>query len=477
MPQFETVIGLEVHAQLDTDSKIFATSAVSSGDRANLHTDPVTLGLPGCLPVLNRRVVEFAIKAGLATNCSIQSESVFARKHYHYPDLPKGYQISQFDKPICLAGYLNVKTEAGEKKIGITRIHLEEDAGKSTHLETEESSLVDLNRAGVPLIEIVSEPDMRSAEEAGAYVRQLRQIVRYLGVCDGDMEKGNLRCDVNISIRPVGEEKLGTKVEIKNVNSFRFVERAIEYEEQRQQAQLEQGEEIIQETRLWDEQRGATRSMRSKEFAEDYRYLPDPDLPIVKVDQAWIKKVSDSLPELPKDVLQRFQDIYKLDEYLSERLSEERTVASYFDQAVARHNSPQLIANWICTELFGRLNKENKEMTDCPVSPVHLAELVELIDKNVISGTIAKSVFDEMFKTSSSPASIVEKQGLKQISNSDELETIIDEIMGANASQVEEFRAGKDKVLGFFVGQVMKATKGKANPQMVNEMLNKKLKG
>ena len=427
--------------------------------------------------MLNRRVVEFAIKAGLATNCSIQSESVFARKHYHYPDLPKGYQISQFDKPICLDGFLNVKTESGEKRIGITRIHLEEDAGKSTHLETEDSSLVDLNRAGVPLVEIVSEPDIRTAEEAGAYVRQLRQIVRYLGICDGDMENGNLRCDVNISLRPIGEKKLGTKVEVKNVNSFRFVERAIEYEEQRQQAQIEQGEKIVQETRLWDEQRGTTRPMRSKEFAEDYRYFPDPDLPRVIVDQAWIKKVKDSLPELPDVVFERFKSFYKLDDYLAERLSEERYVAAYFDQAVSRHNNPQLIANWICTELFARLNKENKEVSDCPVSPAHLAELVELIDNNTISGKMAKSVFDEMFQSSASPTDIVEKQGLKQISNSDELESIINEIIAANESQVEEFRAGKDKVLGFFVGQVMKATKGKANPQIVNELLNKKLKG
>ena len=427
--------------------------------------------------MLNRLLVEFAIKTGLATNCSIQSESVFARKHYHYPDLPKGYQISQFDKPICLDGFLNVKTESGEKRIGITRIHLEEDAGKSTHLETEDSSLVDLNRAGVPLVEIVSEPDIRTAEEAGAYVRQLRQIVRYLGICDGDMENGNLRCDVNISLRPIGEKKLGTKVEVKNVNSFRFVERAIEYEEQRQQAQIEQGEKIVQETRLWDEQRGTTRPMRSKEFAEDYRYFPDPDLPRVIVDQAWIKKVKDSLPELPDVVFERFKSFYKLDDYLAERLSEERYVAAYFDQAVSRHNNPQLIANWICTELFARLNKENKEVSDCPVSPAHLAELVELIDNNTISGKMAKSVFDEMFQSSASPTDIVEKQGLKQISNSDELESIINEIIAANESQVEEFRAGKDKVLGFFVGQVMKATKGKANPQIVNELLNKKLKG
>ncbi len=477
MAQFETVIGLEVHAQLDTDSKIFATSAVASGDNPNSHTDPVTLGLPGCLPVLNKRVVDFAIKAGLATNCSIEKESVFARKHYHYPDLPKGYQISQYDKPICLGGYLDVKTDEGVKKIGITRIHLEEDAGKSTHLETEDSSLVDLNRAGIPLVEIVSEPDMRTPQEAGAYVRQLRQIVKYLGICDGDMEKGNLRCDVNVSVRPIGQEEFGTKVEVKNVNSFRFVERAIEYEQQRQIAQIEQGEEIVQETRLWDEQRGSTKPMRSKEFAEDYRYFPDPDLPPVIVDELWVKKVKESLPELPDQVISRFKDLYQLEDYQAERLTEEKIVANYFDKAVSRHNNPQIIANWICTELFGRLNKEGIEFEECPVSPAYLAELVELIDKNVISGKIAKTVFDEMFQSGQDAASIVEKQGLKQITDTGEIEKVVSEIIAANPEQVEELKSGKEKVLGFFVGQVMKATKGKANPQMVNDLIKKLTNG
>ncbi len=477
MESFEAVIGLEVHAQLSTDSKIFAPSSTIVGKRPNTLTDPVTLGLPGALPVLNKRVVDFAIKLGLATNCEIQRESIFSRKHYFYPDLPKGYQISQYDKPICLAGKLNIRMKGETKTIRITRIHLEEDAGKNIHLEREPYSDVDLNRAGVPLVEIVSEPDIRTPEEAGAYMRRLRQVLRYLDVCDGNMEEGSLRCDANVSVRRKGEEKFGTKVEIKNLNSFRFVERAIAFEIARQTAMLEQGETIVQETRLWDENKSATRSMRSKEQAADYRYFPDPDLLPLVIDHDWLEKVRAGLPELPEQAFARFKKLYQLDDYYCDLLTEEKFVARYYDQAVANHNNPVSIANWITTELFGRLNKEGISMSNCPVSPEHLATLVKLIDSEVISGKIAKAVFDEMFSSGNSPTAIVESRGMNQISNSDEIESVIDRIMAANPVQVGEFREGKVRMFGFFVGQVMKETEGKANPRLVNELLERKLKG
>lgn len=476
MTDYEAVIGLEVHAQLSTDSKLFATSATTAGQPPNTLIDPVTLGLPGCLPVLNRRAVDFAIKLGLATGCSIERISIFARKHYFYPDLPKGYQISQYDKPICLKGHLDIRIEDGSKRIGITRIHLEEDAGKNIHLTEEDESCVDLNRAGVPLVEIVSEPDMRTAEEAGAYMRQLRQIVRYLDICDGNMEEGSLRCDANVSVRRRGETAFGTKVEIKNLNSFRFVEKAIDYEISRQISRLESREPISQETRLWDDATNTTRPMRSKEYAEDYRYFPDPDLLPLVVDEDWIRKVRDTLPELPRQVFSRFKTMYGLDDYYCELLTEEKHVARYFDDAVSSHNNPAAIANWITTELFGRLNKDGIEMSQCPVSPQSLAELVELIDSDVISGKIAKSVFDEMFASGASPKSIVELKGLKQISDPGVLRTLIAKIVAQNPAQAASYRGGKTNLLGFFVGQVMKETGGKANPQMVNELLEKALK-
>lgn len=473
---FEAVIGLEVHAQLSTDSKIFTTSSTAAGKRANTLTDPVTLGLPGALPVLNRRVVDFAIKLGLATSCEIQKESIFARKHYFYPDLPKGYQISQYDKPICLKGRLNIRIGGETRSIGITRIHLEEDAGKNTHFDRDGYSEVDLNRAGVPLVEIVSEPDMRTPQEAGAYMRRLRQIVRYLDICDGNMEEGSLRCDANVSVRKRGEEKLGTKVEIKNINSFRFVEKAIEFEISRQTALLEQDEKIVQETRLWDEGKNVTRSMRSKEHAEDYRYFPDPDLLPLIVDNEWIEKVRAALPELPEQVFQRFKKMYNLDDYYCELLTEEKLIARYYDQAISYHNNTSGVANWITTELFGRLNKESLTMSGCPVSPENLAGLVKLIDDEVISGKIAKTVFDEMFSTSASPKSIVDARGLVQLSDPKLIEQVIDRVIAANPKQVASFREGKAQLFGFFVGQVMKETEGKANPKLVNDLLEKKLK-
>lgn len=472
---YEAVIGLEVHAQLATDSKIFASSGTEAGREPNTLTDPVTLGLPGCLPVVNKRAVDFAIKLGLATNCTIERESVFARKHYFYPDLPKGYQISQYERPICSNGRLEIRVGGKSKSVGITRIHLEEDAGKNIHAENAPFSFVDLNRAGVALCEIVSEPEMHSAEEAGAYMRQLRQVLRYLGICDGNMEQGSLRCDANVSIRKAGTFALGTKVEIKNLNSFRFVEKALEYEIARQTVLIEQGKKVVQETRLWDEQKGTTRSMRSKEHAEDYRYFPDPDLPPIIIDNNWIQKTLDSLPELPQQVFERFRSMYGLDDYYAELLSEEKLTADYYDRAVSVHNNPSAIANWITTELFGRLRRDALEMSNCPLSPENLAALVELIDRGVISGKIAKTIFDEMFQKGSSPESIVQSKGLKQISDSTEIEPIVDRILSENPSQVTQYREGKSKMLGYFVGLVMKETGGKANPALVNELLKNKL--
>ncbi|MCB0345450.1 MAG: Asp-tRNA(Asn)/Glu-tRNA(Gln) amidotransferase subunit GatB [Bdellovibrionales bacterium] len=471
----EAVIGLEVHCQLSTDSKIFATSSTAAGEVPNSLTDPVTLGLPGCLPVLNKKVVEYAIKLGLATHCSIQRESIFARKHYLYPDLPKGYQISQYEKPICLGGNITVRLKEGIKNIGITRIHLEEDAGKSSHVDGEAVSVVDLNRAGVPLVEIVSEPDMRTSEEAGAYMRLLRQTVRYLDISDGNMEEGSLRCDANVSVRYEGSEKFGTKVEVKNINSFRFVEKAIDYEIERQSAMLRNGEEIIQETRLWDEAKGKTRSMRSKEFAEDYRYFPDPDLLPLIVDNDWIDSVKNTLPELPDQVYQRFKSMYGLDDYNADVLTQESLVARYYDQAVSVHGNAGALANWIGTELFGRLNKEGMTIENCPVSPENLADLVHLIGQNVISGKIAKKVFDEMFSSGARPAAIIEQQGLQQITDESAIMAIVQQVLDANPQQLEAYRSGKDKMFGFFVGQIMKLSEGKANPQIVNTLLKQKL--
>ncbi|MCC6931790.1 MAG: Asp-tRNA(Asn)/Glu-tRNA(Gln) amidotransferase subunit GatB [Deltaproteobacteria bacterium] len=475
MKDFEAVIGLEVHVQLATHSKIFAVSSTKSGAEPNTFTDPVTLALPGCLPVLNKRVLDFAIKLGLATNCKIMRESILARKHYHYPDLPKGYQISQYDKPICLAGHVNVRVGGDVKRIGLTRIHLEEDAGKSVHLDAAPISLVDLNRAGVPLVEIVSEPDIRNAEEAGAYMRQLRQIVRYLDICDGNMEEGSLRCDANVSVRKIGATEFGTKVEIKNLNSFRYVEKAIDYEIERQIGVITSGGTIVQETRLWDDVSGETRSMRSKEYADDYRYFPDPDLLPLIVDDDWIDNVRKTLPELPEQAYRRFTNTYKLDPYIVELLTEEKLVSSYFDQAVSLHNNPTSIANWITTELFGRLNKEGTNLTECPVSPENLAQLVKLIDDGTISGKIAKTVFDEMFETGGSPAHIVETKGLRQVSDSGLIREAINAVITANPEQVQSYKSGKTKVFGFFVGQVMKDTQGKVNPTLLNELLKKTL--
>jgi aspartyl-tRNA(Asn)/glutamyl-tRNA(Gln) amidotransferase subunit B len=473
---FQPVIGLEVHVQLKTDSKIFCGCSTRFGAEPNLNTCPVCLALPGALPVLNQKVVECAIMAGLSTNCSIAAVNVFARKNYFYPDLPKGYQISQFDQPVCLAGHLDITVEDQIKRIGITRIHMEEDAGKLVHGQGGGSG-VDLNRAGTPLLEVVSEPDLRSSDEAVAYLKKLYQIVTYLGICDGNMEEGSFRCDANISVMPVGTDTFGTRAEIKNVNSFKFVKQAIEYEIARQCELIEDGGTVVQETRLFDPNKGVTRSMRSKEEAHDYRYFPDPDLVPVVIGNDWIERVRSSLPELPEVKYNRFLAEYSLPEYDAEVLTSSRPLADYFEQCAKAASNAKAAANWVMGELTRALNDTGTAIEQCPVSPAKLAALVRLIDGGIISGTIAKKVFEEIWKNGGEPEAVVQQQGLAQVSDTGAIETAIDQIMAANQGQVDEYRSGKEKVFGFFVGQVMKAMKGKANPAVVNDLLKQKLTG
>jgi aspartyl-tRNA(Asn)/glutamyl-tRNA(Gln) amidotransferase subunit B len=480
MAKYEAVIGLEVHAQLLTESKIFCGCATRFGSEPNANACPVCAGFPGVLPVLNRRVVEAAVAAGLATHCDIARTSRFARKNYFYPDLPKGYQISQYELPLCTNGYLDVEIEgSAPKRVRLTRIHVEEDAGKNIHDVHAAASLVDLNRAGVPLLEIVSEPDLRSADEARSYLRSLRAILQYLAICDGNMEEGSLRCDANISVRPWGSDLLGTKVEIKNLNSFKALERAILYEIQRQSDTIDQGRTLIQETRLWDEQQEATRSMRSKESAHDYRYFPDPDLPPIIVDDDWIAQIKASLPELPAHRRARLMADFKLSAYDAELLTARKEVADYFESALAFHPNAKALSNWIIGDLF-RVLKERKldeqlTIRQWPIQPVQIAELVALIDSGRISGKIAKTVFDSLLDSKRSAQEVVAEEGLEQVSDMASIDAAVETVLASNAKQAKDYRAGNEKVLGFLVGQVMKATRGKANPQIVNDILKRKL--
>ena len=479
--RYETVIGLEVHVQLTTNTKIFCSCSTEFGQTPNSQTCPVCLGLPGALPVLNRKAVEFAIKTGLATNCRIAPRSIFARKNYFYPDLPKGYQISQFELPVCEHGWLDIELEGGNsKRIGITRAHMEEDAGKLIHGDKPEaagSSLVDLNRACTPLLEIVSEPDMRSSEEAIAYLKKLHQIVVYLGVCDGNLEEGSFRCDANVSVRPYGQEAFGTRAELKNINSFRFIKQAIEYEVERQIDLIEGGGKVIQETRLFDSNTGMTQSMRGKEEAHDYRYFPDPDLVPLVISQEWIEQLRATLPELPDAKRARFVEELGLSTYDAEVLAADRALADYFDACVMLAKDAKTCANWIMGDVLRKLKETGESIADVPVSPQLLNGLVARIADNTISGKIAKTVFEKMWQSGQTADQIIKAEGLKQVTDTSAIEGLVDEVIAANPDQVAEYLGGKDKLIGFFVGKVMQASQGKANPGMVNQLLKKKLTG
>jgi len=475
--KYEPVIGLEVHVQLKTKSKIFSPSSHEFGNEPNTQTDPVVLGLPGALPVLNREAVAQGVKASLALNCRINRKSVFARKNYFYPDLPKGYQISQYDEPLAEHGWVEPELEDGtRKRIGVTRLHLEEDAGKTIHDGFRDSNLysyVDLNRAGAPLAEIVSEPDMRSADEAFAYLTELKQIMQFAGVSDCDMEKGQLRCDANVSVRLKGVEKFGTKAEIKNVNSFRFVKMAIEYEIARQVAVIESGGQVVQETRLFNNTTGETVSMRSKEEAHDYRYFPDPDLLPLTLEQAWVDALGANLPELPDEKKQRFIADYGLTPYDANVLISDRAAAAFFEE-LAEGRDAKVAANWVINELAGRLNKDGHGVADSPISTAQLGGLLDLLDEGTISGKIAKELFEILWTEGGDPKEIVEARGMKQVTDTGAIEAVIDEVIAANPDKVEQVKA-KPTMLGWFVGQVMKASGGKANPQAANELLKQKL--
>lgn len=478
LAQYEPVIGLEVHVQLATNTKIFCGCAAGFGAEPNTNVCPVCLGLPGALPVLNRKVVEYAVKAGLALNCQVRGESIFARKNYFYPDLPKGYQISQYDRPLAEHGWIDILVGEEHKKIGVTRVHLEDDAGKSIHdgyRDSDRYTYVDLNRTGTPLIEIVSEPDMRTADDAYAYLTELKLLMQFIEVSECDMEKGQLRCDANVSVRKRGAEKFGTKAEVKNLNSFRFVKLAIEYEVQRQIGLIESGGSVVQESRLYNVETGKTVSMRSKEAAHDYRYFPEPDLLPLRISDAWLGEIQAGMTELPPARRKRFVEQYGLREYDAEVLTMTRDSADYFEKVAEASGDARTAANWVMGDLAGALKADGKEIGESPVSAEKLGELVALIKKGEISGKLAKEIFPKMWASGDSAAAIVEREGLRQISDTGALDAIVDEVLAKNAAQVEQYRGGKQTVIGFLVGQVMKASKGQANPGMVNEMLKKKL--
>lgn len=485
--QYEAIIGLETHCQLSTQTKIFSNSSTEFGSVPNTNIDPICLGMPGVLPVLNQKVLEYAVKAGLALNCQIAPYSKFDRKQYFYPDLPKNYQISQFDLPIAEHGWLEIELpdEAGKpirKKIGITRLHMEEDAGKLVHagsdrLSGSTYSLVDYNRAGIPLIEIVSEPDLRSGQEAAEYAEEVRRIVRYIGVSDGNMQEGSLRCDVNISVRPVGQEKFGVKVEIKNMNSFSAIQKAIEYEIERQIEAVEAGEPIIQETRLWEEGSQRTISMRIKEGSSDYRYFPEPDLPPIEVSKEQLEAWHSELPELPAQKRHRYEGELGLSAYDTRVLTDDRLVADYFEKAIATGANSKLTANWVMGDIAAYLNTEKLLITQIALTPVVLAELITIIEDGTISGKIAKEILPELLTQGGSAKELVERKGLIQISDTAQLEAMIDEVIAANPKELEQYRNGKNKLQGFFVGQLMKKTNGRADPKLANQILLKKLNG
>ncbi len=473
---WEPVIGLEVHVQLLTNSKIFSGASTAFGSDANTQACAVDIALPGVLPVMNKQAARMAVKFGLAVDAKINRRSVFARKNYFYPDLPKGYQISQYELPIVGEGHLTIDIDGGEKTIGITRAHLEEDAGKSLHEDFHGMTGIDLNRAGTPLIEIVSEPDMRSANEAVAYLKKLHTLVRYLDICDGNMQEGSFRCDANVSVRPVSQQKLGTRTELKNINSFRFIERAIEYEIERQIDILEDGGTVVQETRLYDPDKGETRPMRTKEEAHDYRYFPDPDLPPLELEDTFIEATRQTLPELPDAKQKRLMTQYALNREDATQLTVSKELADYFEAAAsATKGDAKTVANWINGDLSGYLNKENKEITESPVDAQQLALLIDRIHDNTISGKIAKEVFEAIWHGEGNADDIIDNKGLKQITDTGAIETIIEEVLAKSTAQIEQYKSGQTKVFGYFVGQVMKATKGKANPQQVNEILKRKL--
>jgi aspartyl-tRNA(Asn)/glutamyl-tRNA(Gln) amidotransferase subunit B len=479
MADYETIIGLEVHAQLSTASKMFCPCATSSGSAPNRNICPVCTGHPGTLPVVNEEAITMAIKAGLALGSEIRERSVFARKNYFYPDLPKGYQISQYEYPLCTGGGLEIRTGGGRRRISLIRIHLEEDAGKSIHDQgNPEMSDVDFNRCGVPLIEIVSGPDMRSTKEAGDYLRTLRNVLVYLGICEGNLQEGNFRCDANVSIRPVGQKELGTRTEMKNLNSFKAVERALAFEVKRQAELLDSGGKVVQETRLWNDAMQRTEPMRTKEEAHDYRYFPDPDLMPLIVGEEWIEGVRKGLPELAGEKADRFVKEYGIREDEAAILTNDKRLADYFEATVSAGAPAKKAVNWILNELLRELKNDDRGIEKCPVYAAHLANLIGVRESGIISDNFAKVIFERMYKDGSDTVDInalIEKSGLKQISDSSELEKVIDKVIADNGKQVEQYRSGKQAVFGFFIGQVMKATKGQANPKIVNELLKKKL--